>query len=31
MHVGGGIGSPADAEHFREKVSVPVEILPMEK
>jgi L-ascorbate metabolism protein UlaG (beta-lactamase superfamily) len=31
MHVGGGIGLAADAEHFREKVSVPVEILPMEK
>lgn len=31
MHVGGGIGSPADAEHFKKKASVPVEILPMEK
>lgn len=31
MHVGRGIGSMADAEHFKEKASVPVEILPIEK
>ena len=31
MHIGRGIGSLADAEHFQEKASVPVEILPMEK
>ena len=31
MHIGRGIGSLADAEHFKEKASVPVEILPMEK
>lgn len=31
MHVGGGIDSLADAEHFKEKSSVPVEILPVEK
>ena len=31
MHVGRGIGSAADAEHFKEKASVPVVILPMEK
>lgn len=30
MHVAGGIGSMADAEHFRDKVSVPAEILPLE-
>lgn len=31
MHIGRGIGSLADAEHFKEKASVPVEILPMKK
>jgi L-ascorbate metabolism protein UlaG (beta-lactamase superfamily) len=31
MHVGRGIGSLADAERFKEKASVPVEILPMER
>ena len=31
MHVGAGIGSLADAEHFKKNASVPVEILPMEK
>lgn len=31
MHVGRGIGSLEEAESFREKSSVPVEILPMEK
>jgi L-ascorbate metabolism protein UlaG (beta-lactamase superfamily) len=31
MHVGRGIGSLSDAESFKEKASVPVEILPMEK
>lgn len=31
MHIGGGIGSLTDAEHFKERASVPVEILPMEK
>jgi len=31
MHVGRGIGSLADTERFKEKASVPVEILPMEK
>lgn len=31
MHIGRGIGSLADAERFKEKASVPVEILPMKK
>lgn len=31
MHIGRGIGSLADAEHFKEKASVPVEILPLER
>jgi len=31
MHIGRGIGSLTDAEHFKERASVPVEILPMEK
>lgn len=31
MHIGRGIGSLADAERFKEKASVPVEILPMSK
>ena len=31
MHVERGIGSLADAEYFKEKASVPVEILPIEK
>ncbi len=31
MHVGRGIGTLKDADHFKEKASVPVEILPMEK
>ena len=31
MHTGRGIGSLADAERFKEKASVPVEILPMKK
>ncbi|GEM_PF-1087668 len=31
MHIGRGIGSGADAERFKEKASVPVVILPMEK
>ena len=31
MHVGRGVGSLADAEHFKERASVPVEILPTEK
>lgn len=31
MHIGRGIGSLADAEYFKEKASVPVEILPIEK
>lgn len=31
MHVGEGIGSLADAEHFRDNASVPVELLPLEK
>jgi L-ascorbate metabolism protein UlaG (beta-lactamase superfamily) len=31
MHVGRGIGSLQDAESFKEKASVPVEILPIEK
>ena len=31
MHIGRGIGSLADAEHFKDRASVPVEILPMEE
>ncbi len=31
MHIGRGIGSLTDAERFKEKASVPVEILPMKK
>jgi L-ascorbate metabolism protein UlaG (beta-lactamase superfamily) len=31
MHVGRGIGSLTDTESFKEKASVPVEILPIEK
>jgi len=31
MHVGEGIGSLADAERFREKATVPVIVLPIEK
>ena len=31
MHIGRGIGSLDDAEYFKEKASVPVEILAMEK
>lgn len=31
MHIGRGIGSLADAEHFKEKASVPVRILPLER
>jgi L-ascorbate metabolism protein UlaG (beta-lactamase superfamily) len=31
MHVGGGIGSLENADEFKEKASVPVEILPLEK
>ncbi len=31
MHISRGIGSLADAEYFKEKASVPVEILPIEK
>jgi L-ascorbate metabolism protein UlaG (beta-lactamase superfamily) len=31
MHVGEAIGSLADAERFREKASVPVVVLPIEK
>jgi len=31
MHVGEGIGSLADAERFKEKASVPVMVLPIEK
>lgn len=31
MHVGEGIGSLADAERFKEKASVPVIVLPIEK
>jgi L-ascorbate metabolism protein UlaG (beta-lactamase superfamily) len=31
MHVGEGIGSLADAERFREKSTVPVIVLPIEK
>ncbi len=31
MHLGRGIGSMTDAEHFKEKASVPVEILLLEK
>ena len=31
MHVGRGIGSLADADRFKEKASVQVQILPMEK
>jgi L-ascorbate metabolism protein UlaG (beta-lactamase superfamily) len=31
MHVGEGIGSLADAERFKEKASVPVVVLPIEK
>jgi len=30
MHVGRGIGSMEDAERFKQKVSVPVKVLPME-
>jgi L-ascorbate metabolism protein UlaG (beta-lactamase superfamily) len=29
MHLGRGIGSAADAEHFKARASVPVEILPI--
>ncbi len=31
MHVGAGIGSLADAEHFARVAGVPVEILPLER
>lgn len=31
MHIGRGIGSLADAEYFKEKASVPVEIFPLER
>lgn len=31
MHVGGGIGSLADAEHFEAEASVAVEVLPLER
>jgi L-ascorbate metabolism protein UlaG (beta-lactamase superfamily) len=31
MHVGAGIGGLADADHFKAKVSVPVQVLPLEK
>jgi L-ascorbate metabolism protein UlaG (beta-lactamase superfamily) len=31
MHVGGGIGSLADARRFKEKATVPVIVLPIEK
>ena len=31
MHVGEGIGSLADAEYFKEKAPVPVQVLPLEK
>ena len=31
MHVGRGIGSPRDAEHFKAKASVPVEVLSIEE
>ncbi len=31
MHVGEGIGSPADAERFKAKVAVPAVVLPIEK
>jgi L-ascorbate metabolism protein UlaG (beta-lactamase superfamily) len=31
MHVGEGIGSLADAEHFKEKAAVAVEVLPLER
>ena len=31
MHMGRGTGSLEDAEHFRDKSSVPVEVLPLAK
>ena len=31
MHVGEGIGSLADARRFKEKATVPVIVLPIEK
>ncbi len=31
MHVGRHIGSLVDAKHFKEKASVPVQILPVDK
>ncbi len=31
MHISRGIGSLTDAEYFKEKASIPVEILPIEK
>jgi L-ascorbate metabolism protein UlaG (beta-lactamase superfamily) len=31
MHVGGGIGSLADAKYFEENAPVPAKMLPLEK